>query len=81
MSPKQTIIHGNRFPFDASDAWWSSRDKPCPPENWAHSAARGVIVDLENRQGVKHALAGIDEITRKEIVRDLARIILTAYAT
>ena len=81
MSPKQAIIHGNAFPFDASDAWWSGSGEPYPPKDWAHSAARGSIANLEVRQGVRHALAGIDETTRKEIVSTLANIIRYAHRT
>lgn len=81
MSPKQAIIHGNEYPYDETDAWWSSEDRTPPslPEDWAHSAARGIIANLEGRAGVRLALVHIDEAIRKEIVGDIARIIRNAH--
>ena len=82
MSPKQAIIHGNAFPYDETDAWWNGGTygrPPSPPKDWAHSAARGILEDLLLRQGIKHALRGVEDYTRKEIVRDLARIIRCAH--
>lgn len=80
-SAKSDISHGNRFPFDASNDWWhSSGGKPPKPADWAHAAARGIIKNLQGRQGIKHELQEqkIDEETRKEIVETLAEIIRTA---
>ena len=81
MSPLQNIWHGNRFPFDESNDWWfSSGTKPSKPVDWAHSAARGVVVSLQERAGIKHELEtqNIDEETRKEIVYEIANIIRAA---
>jgi hypothetical protein len=73
------LKRGNAFPYDAPDTWWNG-DGKCPPpaKHWAHAAARGVLADLKDRRGIKHAFTEIDERTRREIVGDLARIILAA---
>lgn len=80
MSPKRQIKHGNEFPFDESDAWWNdSGKKPSKPKDWAHSAARGIIAGLQDRQGIKHQLTTeIDEDTRREIVEEIAGTIRAA---
>jgi hypothetical protein len=86
MSAKSDIKFGNRYPFDAPDEWWNpmpdNRPNPPAPIDWAHSAARGIIANLQDRRGIKHELDthNIDENTRKEIVMDLADIIRTAYS-
>lgn len=76
--PAREIAHGNAYPFDASNDWWhSSGGNPPEPKDWAVSAARGIIANLQGRQGIKHQLAEgeIDEKTRREIVNQIARII------
>lgn len=80
MTPAQRIQHGNEFPYDAKDKWWNKRNpEPAPlPIDWAHSAARGVIADLQDRGGIKHGFDDIDEDIRAEIVSELAEIIRTA---
>jgi len=81
MSAKQTLKHGNDFPLDAPDAWWEGdATNPPPPKDWAHSAARGVIADLQDRCGIKHGLerGNLDEEIRTEIVEALAAIIREA---
>lgn len=76
MTIKQTIKHGNRYPFDASDEWWEGDgDKPPKPASKYHAVARAVIADLQDRRGIKHELDNIDEETRVEIIDTLANII------
>lgn len=78
MSAKGDIKHGNEFPFDASDEWWDGDAKnPPKPKDWAHSAAGGILANLQDRGGIKHELqhSNIDEETRKEIVDQMAAII------
>jgi hypothetical protein len=75
------IKHGDRYPFDASNDWWhSSGGKPPKPVDWMHAAARGIIANLQDRQGIKHELEvqKIDEETRRELVASLAEIIRVA---
>jgi hypothetical protein len=88
MSPREQIRHGNRFPFDAPDAWWEdsghgSKPKTPKPKDWAHAAARGIIANLQDRGGIKHELEiqVIDEDTRKEIVEEMAAVIRAASRT
>jgi hypothetical protein len=81
MTPKRQIKHGNELPFDESDYWWADvGTKPKRPTDWAHSAARGIIAALKDRQGIKHELEHyrIDEDTRREIVEEIAAIIRAA---
>jgi hypothetical protein len=78
MNAKQTIKHGNEFPLDAPDAWWDdagTHNPAPPPKDWAHSAARGIIANLEDRRGIKHGFENLDEAVRVEIVESLAEII------
>ncbi len=76
----QTAIwHGNRFPFDAPDDWWNGGGaNPPTPVDWAHSAARGVLADLQDRRTIKRGFEGIDEDTRAEIIGSLSDIIRSA---
>lgn len=76
-----SLGHSDEFPFDASDAWWSDEDKTPPPYThlWQYRAARGVIADLEDRAGIKHGFAGINEDVRREIVESLVAIIEAAF--
>ena len=78
MTPKQWLKHGSLFPYDASDSWWEKGGKPPPSASKAHTAARGVIAELQDRRGIKHGFDGIDEELRKEIVETLAQIIREA---
>jgi len=74
-----TLKHGNKYPYDAPDAWWNGSGDNLPePVDWAHSAARGVLSDLNDRRGIKQGFAGLDEYTRAEIVASLAAIIRAA---
>jgi hypothetical protein len=81
MTSKDKIVSGNAYPFDATDSWWhdSGNLRP-PPTNWAHSAARGIIADLQDRKGIKSqfTIDVIDEDTRKELVESMAAIIREA---
>lgn len=73
------LEHGNEFPFDASDEWWSGDAKEPPPaRDWPHCAARGIIADLKDRRDIKRGFEEIDEDVRREIVDALADIIRTA---
>lgn len=75
----RNVKRGNEYPYDAPDSWWGSDGiEPPPPADWAHSAARGVIYDLQDRGGIKHGFANIDEDIRAEIVISLAAIIRAA---
>ena len=77
----RAVLKGNTYPYDAPDSWWSSELSPPPPTDWAHAAARGVLYDLQDRGGIKHGFANIDEDIRVEIVEALARIIRAAKET
>lgn len=84
MSALDTIISANQFPYDDLSRWEDGKyiDVPVvPPADWAHSAARGVIYDLGDRRGIKHALADVDVDVRQEIVATLAEIIRVAHET
>lgn len=78
---RATIILGTRYPFDLSDD--ARRDiqhgqlSPGVPhaDRWNYRAARAVICDLRDRQGIKHGFNAIDEDTRAAIVERLALII------
>lgn len=77
------IEHGGKFPYDASDAWWSAQygaSPPPSPTDWAHVAARGVLADLQDRRDIKRPFEEIDEDVRVEIVEALAAIIRLAEA-
>jgi hypothetical protein len=78
MSPKQTIETGNRFPYDETDAWWENANVDAdtsPPKDWAHSAARGIVQDLREREGIKAAFEQVSEASRKELVSTVSDII------
>jgi hypothetical protein len=75
------IERGAKYPYDASDAWWVSSGKDAPPAvDWAHAAARGILHDLNDRRGIKHAFREIDEDVRKEMVAAHAAIIRAALS-
>ena len=78
---KHSLKHGAEFPYDASDDWWAG-DGSNPPaaKDWAHSAARGVLADLNDRSGIKSVLEDIEECVRVELVETLAEIIRAAAA-
>lgn len=79
---KITLERGNKWPYDAPDAWWGGDGgDPPKPVDWAHAAARGVLYDLNDRGGIKHGFANIDENIRKDIVVALAAIIRAAHET
>jgi hypothetical protein len=77
------IKFGNQYPYDAPDSWRSNDidQKAPPPVDWAHSAARGILSNLNDRRGIKQELRQIDESTRKEIVESVAEIIREAEKT
>jgi hypothetical protein len=82
MTPAETALdHGNKFPYDAPDAWWHAYEEeerpemPRLPNTPAHRTARGVLADLLDRRSIKHSFTGIEETTRREIVDALAAII------
>lgn len=83
MEPEEiaaiTLRHGAKYPYDAPDEWWDSDgSNPPPATDWAHSAARGVLADLNDRRGIKQGFAGLDEGVRAEIIASLAEIIRQA---
>lgn len=65
-----TLKSGEEFPYDGDEAG--------PSKDWAQYAARGVLADLTDRRGIRHAFDEIDEDIRVEIVESLADIIRTA---
>lgn len=76
---KHRLEHGAKFPYDATDEWWNGDGKnPPPAKDWAHAAARGVLADLSDRQGIKWELEKIDEDVRAELVGSVAEIIRAA---
>lgn len=76
-----TYDHGQKWPYDAPDAWWAADgESPPPADDWAHAAARGLLSDLNDRRGIKNGFRGVEEETRAEIVQSLARIIRHAHA-
>lgn len=75
-----TYDHGQKWPYDAPDAWWAANGDAPPADDWAHAAARGILSDLNDRRGIKNGFSDIDEETRVEIVQSLARIIRHAAA-
>lgn len=75
---RRELAQGNEYPYDAPRAWWSSKQPPPPPTDWAHAAARGVVHDLCDRQGIKHSFDAVDEDTRVDLVDALAAIIRVA---
>ena len=77
------LDHGARFPYDGGADFWADRNPvPPPATDWAHAAARGVLIDLLDRRGIKWALEDerIDHETRAELVQSLAAIIRMAAA-
>lgn len=76
---QRCLAMGAKYPYDAPDAWWNSTDSTPPAaSDWAHTAARGVLSNLRDRGGIKHAFNDIDEDVRAEIVQSLANIIRAA---
>lgn len=73
MSATSNLRFGAKYPYDADD------DDIAPAAiDWAHKAARGVLANLLDRQGIKHELRGVDAETRAEIVETVAEIIRLA---
>jgi hypothetical protein len=68
----RALDQGRRYPYDekASDA-----------DDWATQAARGVLIDLQDRRGIKHGFLDIDVDVRADIVVALAEIIRAAGET
>lgn len=78
MSEYDSLIEmGEKFPYDAPDAW--NRDypnvEPIPSTDWAHKAARAIIQDLKDRAGISYELETIEEKYRIEIIAKIAWII------
>lgn len=76
------IKSGAKFPYDASDEWLNSDSRRAAPksEDWAHTAARGILEDLKDRRGIKNGFSNVDEDVRVEIVASLRAIILLAHS-
>ena len=49
--------------------------------DWAKKAANGILYDLCDRRGIKHAFNDVDEDIRSEIIDALAEIIRQAEAS
>ena len=76
---RNRISHGNKFPYDAKDSWWrGGKRSEISPIDWAHSAARGILADLQDRRGIKWQFDGLDEDIREEIVETISGIIRLA---
>lgn len=76
---ESTLRHGAKYPYDAPDDWWKGDGKSPPTAiDWAHAAARGVLADLNDRKGIKHGFADLDQDIRAEITASLAEIIRQA---
>lgn len=80
LTARQSLRHGAKFPYDASDKWWRGDGRTPPPEaaDWAHAAARGIMADLQDRRDIKRPFENIDEETRIVIVEMMAEIIRVA---
>jgi len=62
-----SVEYGTEYPYDGKhDA------------DWTHRAARGVLYDLCDRRGIKHAFSDVDADVREEMVASLALIIAAA---
>lgn len=70
------IEMGNLYPYD-NDSELDDRE---PPVDWAHTAARAILYDLNDRRGIKESFAGVDHSIRVEIVEKMAGIIRQAEA-
>lgn len=76
---EHTLRQSREYPYDAPDAWWEGNgNNPPAAKDWAHAAARGVLSDLQDRGGIKHGFANIDQDIRLDIVNALADIIRLA---
>ncbi len=62
---------GEKFPYDGK------RESVSP--DWAHKAARGVMIDLCDRRYVKHALVDLDDDVKRDIILSIKETILTAH--
>ena len=79
--PRRDLEAGERHPYDASDEWNHSIDRPpLPAKDWAHAAARGIVVDLCDRGKIKHGFENIDEDVRIDIIEKMTAIILLAHS-
>jgi hypothetical protein len=77
---RNSLISGDRFPFDASDEWLDSETETSPPraKDYAHRAARGIIANLRDRRSIKNGFNMVDEEVRVLIVETIAAIIREA---
>ena len=60
---RSRLDHGREYPFDGTDAWWSSDirpEAPAEPLDWAVRAARGIVtggrLDYRAELDASHAL-------------------------
>jgi hypothetical protein len=65
--PKRDLEMGAKYPYHGK-----------PPVDWAEAAALGILRDLNDRRGIKHELAEVDDDVRGEIVETMAAIIRAA---
>ena len=61
------ITQGMKYPYHGKQ-----------PTDWAERASLGILYDLNDRRGIKHALAAVDEGVRDDIVKMMASIIRAA---
>lgn len=80
-----SLDHGHEYPYDCDESLHMLKEDEqpkagdwSPPKDWAHLAARGVIANLGDRQGIKHELDACDLEVRSEMIEALASIIRTA---
>lgn len=71
---RRRLEMGNIYAYDEPDS-----QKPPKAVDWAHYAARGILYDMNDRVGIKHEFARVDQDTRREIVEETAELIRAAY--
>jgi hypothetical protein len=76
---QSALERGDKFPYDGGADFWHDRNAAPPPAtDWAHRAARGVLADLSDRQGIKHELYNVDYSVREELTAAIAAVIREA---
>lgn len=70
---KRTLQCGEKLSYDETE-------NVKPSQDFAEYATRGILYDLNDRRGIKIALAEVDDEIRSEIVETISEIIRQAYA-
>lgn len=73
-----TLVRGEQWPYDGAPQFDGDAVIRQQSKDWAHRAARGILYDLNDRAGIKHAFKGVYINVRVDIVDALATIIRTA---